>query len=190
MSYKALNHHLWREFEKGHMTREEVTGSRFGLLFQQFGKTIDSLAMEKRYRYYLNQGHDLIEGSRELLETLALQADLYVVTNGVAKTQYQRLADAKILDYFKKIFISEEVGAQKPMKAFFDYIFSHIPNFEKKKTVIIGDSLTSDIKGGNLAGIDTIWFNKNNLPEVPEIAPTYRIDSLKELYPILEMTKY
>ena len=150
-SYKALNHHLWREFEKGNMTREEVTGSRFGLLFQQFGKTVDSLAMEKRYRHYLNQGHDLIEGSHELLQTLSSQADLYIVTNGVSKTQYQRLTDAKMLGYFKKIFVSEDVGAQKPMKEFFDHVFSQIPQFEKEKTVIIGDSLTSDIKGGNLA---------------------------------------
>ncbi|MBF8807197.1 MAG: noncanonical pyrimidine nucleotidase, YjjG family [Enterococcus lacertideformus] len=165
-SYKALNHHLWREFEKGNMTRAEVTGNRFGLLFQQFGRTVDSLAMEKRYRHYLNQGHDQIEGSHELLQTLTEQADLYIVTNGVSQTQYQRLTDANMLDYFKKIFVSEDVGAQKPMKAFFDYVFAHIPELEKEKTVIIGDSLTSDIKGGNLAGIDTIWFNKNQLPEI------------------------
>ena len=172
------------------MSREEVTGSRFGLLFQQFGKTVDSLAMEKRYRHYLNQGHDLIEGSHELLQTLSSQADLYIVTNGVSKTQYQRLTDAKMLGYFKKIFVSEDVGAQKPMKEFFDHVFSQIPQFEKEKTVIIGDSLTSDIKGGNLAGIDTIWFNKNRLPEIPEIVPTYRIDSLAELYPLLEIEKH
>lgn len=186
-SYKALNHHLWREFEKGNMTREEVTGSRFGLLFQQFGKAVDSLAMEKRYRHYLNQGHDLIEGSHELLQSLTNQADLYIVTNGVSKTQYQRLTDANMLGYFKKIFVSEDVGAQKPMKAFFDHVFSNIPTLEKETTVIIGDSLTSDIKGGNLAGIDTIWFNKNQLPEIPEIKPTYRVDSLSELYPLLEI---
>ena len=69
-SYKALNHHLWQEFEKGRLSREEVTGSRFGLLFQQFGKTVDSRQMEKRYRHYLNQGHDLIPGSLELLKKL------------------------------------------------------------------------------------------------------------------------
>lgn len=109
------------------------------------------------------------------------------MTNGVSKTQYQRLTDAKMLGYFKQIFVSEDVGAQKPMKAFFDHVFSHIPNFEKEKTVIIGDSLTSDIKGGNAAGIDTIWFNKNKLPEIPEIKPTYRVDLLAELYPLLEI---
>ncbi|HFC9356132.1 TPA: HAD hydrolase-like protein, partial [Enterococcus hirae] len=86
--------------------------------------------------------------------------------------------------------VSEDVGAQKPMKEFFDHVFSQIPQFEKEKTVIIGDSLTSDIKGGNLAGIDTIWFNKNRLPEIPEIVPTYRIDSLAELYPLLEIEKH
>lgn len=188
-SYKALNHHLWREFENGKMTREEVTGSRFGRLFQQFGQTVDSLEMEKRYRHYLNQGHDLIPGSRELLETLAPEADLYIVTNGVSQTQHQRLTDSGLLPYFKEVFVSEEVGAQKPMKEFFDYVFARIPGIEKSKTVIIGDSLTSDIKGGNSAGIDTVWFNKNQLPEISEIQPTYRIDSLNELLRVLEIEK-
>lgn len=189
-SYRALNHHLWREFEKGNMTREEVTGNRFGLLFQQFGKTVDSQALEQRYRHYLNQGHDMIPGSHQLLQALTGKANLYIVTNGVSKTQYQRLTDAKMIEYFKKIFVSEDVGAQKPMKAFFDYVFAAIPELDKERTVIIGDSLTSDIKGGNEAGIDTIWFNKNRLPEIPEIQPTHRIDSLDELYGLLEIDPY
>lgn len=185
-SYKALNHHLWQEFEKGNMTREEVTGNRFGLLFQQFGQTVDGPQMEARYRHYLNQGHDLVAGSRELIHSLAPKADLYIVTNGVSQTQYQRLTDAELLPYFKKIFVSEDVGAQKPMKEFFDYVFDRIPELDREKTVIIGDSLTSDIQGGNQAGIDTIWFNKSQLPESEKITPTYRIDSLAEIYTILE----
>ena len=188
-SYKALNHHLWQEFEKGRLSREEIIGSRFGLLFQQFGKTVDSDQMEKRYRHYLNQGHDLVPGSLEILKKVHPHADLYIVTNGVSHTQHRRLTDAGMLDYFKDIFVSEAVGAQKPMKEFFDHVFSHIPNFDKKQTVIIGDSLTSDIKGGNMAGIDTIWFNRNKLPEIEEIQPTYRIDSLEELYSLLEIKK-
>ncbi|PZM72654.1 HAD family hydrolase, partial [Enterococcus faecium] len=76
-SYKALNHHLWQEFEKGRLSREEIIGSRFGLLFQQFGKTVDSDQMEKRYRHYLNQGHDLVPGSLEILKKVHPHADLY-----------------------------------------------------------------------------------------------------------------
>ncbi|QCJ55287.1 YjjG family noncanonical pyrimidine nucleotidase [Enterococcus mundtii] len=189
-SYKALNHHLWREFEKGQMTRDEVTGNRFGLLFQQFGKTVDSQAMDQRYRHYLNQGHHWIPGSHELLEAVSIEAELYIVTNGVSQTQHQRLTDARMIHYFREIFVSEAIGAQKPMKAFFDHVFANIPELDKERTVIIGDSLTSDIKGGNEAGIDTIWFNKNKLPEIPEIQPTYRIDSLEELYPLLEISPH
>lgn len=184
-SYKALNHHLWQEYEQGRMSREEVTGSRFGLLFQQFGKTVDGPEMEKRYRHYLNQGHDLIEGSKELIESLADQADLYIVTNGVSETQYQRLTDSGLLPYFKEVFVSEDTGFQKPMREFFEFVFERIPGFEKEQTVIIGDSLTSDIKGGILSGIDTIWYNRNKLPEIAEIQPTYRIDSLEELSALL-----
>ncbi|MFV0560241.1 MAG: YjjG family noncanonical pyrimidine nucleotidase [Enterococcus sp.] len=188
-SYRALNHHLWREFEKGNMTRDYLTENRFGLLFQQFGKTVDSVMMENQYRGYLNQGHELVENSKEIIRDLAQKADLYIVSNGVSATQRLRLEAAGLLPYFKDIFVSEDTGYQKPMKEFFDYVFARIPAIDLDQTVIIGDSLTSDIKGGNGVGIDTIWFNRNKLPESAEITPTYRIDHLQEIYTILENEK-
>ncbi|KAF1299477.1 noncanonical pyrimidine nucleotidase, YjjG family [Enterococcus sp. JM4C] len=185
-SYKALNHQLWREFEEGKRTRDQVIYERFSLFFQQFGQAVDGVALEQDYREYLNQGHDLLGNSREIIADLAEKADLYIVTNGVSKTQYQRLADSKMTGYFKDIFVSEDTGYQKPMKEYFDYVFARIEQFDPSKTVIIGDSLTSDIKGGQLSGIDQIWLQPEGVKEDPLIQPTFKIQKLEEIYSILE----
>ena len=182
-TYITLNHQRWKEYEKGKMTAEEVVNGRFGLLFESIGVKVDSLAMEKSYRRYLNQGHKLLGNSLKIIQDLSTKASLYIVTNGVATTQFQRLTDAKLLPYFKDVFVSETIGHQKPQREFFDYVFTRIPQLKKKETVIIGDSLSSDIQGGNNAGIDTVWLSQQKL--LSEIKPTFHIQSLEEIYRIL-----
>lgn len=93
--------------------------------------------MEKHYRSYLDQGHKLLGNSQLVLAELADKFDLYVVTNGVSKTQYRRLSDAKLMPYFRDIFVSEDTGYQKPMKEFFTYVFDRIPNFEQQKQSLL-----------------------------------------------------
>ena len=107
-----------------------------------------------------------------------------MVTNGVAKTQYQRLEAASLLPYFKGVFVSETIGYQKPRVEFFEHVFRHIPQVDLSKTVIIGDSLSSDIQGGINAGIDNIWLNPHG-QNSDKIQPTYMIQTLDELYEIL-----
>lgn len=184
-TYKVLNQQRWKEYEKGNMTSAEVVNDRFGILFEHLGKQVDSPAMEKRYRYYLNQGHKRLGNSLEIVQDLADKAELYVVTNGVATTQYQRLTDSKLLPYFKDIFVSETAGYQKPKREFFDYAFARIPELKREETIIIGDSLTSDIQGGKNAGIDTVWLNPVENVEEPNIKPTFQIRNLEEIYGIL-----
>lgn len=122
--------------------------------------------------------------SDQVLAQLVPDFDAYVVTNGVSKTQYQRLKDAKLMSFFKDIFVSEDTGYQKPMKEFFDYVFARIPNVKKHETVIIGDSLSSDILGGQLAGIDTIWLNPQK-KNTDGIKPTHMIESIEQLPDLL-----
>lgn len=183
-SYQILNQQLWKDYEENKRTREEVLNTRFGLFFEQLGKKVDSVAMEQEYRHYLNQGAQRLGNSLEIIADLSNKANLYVVTNGVAKTQYQRLEAAKLLPYFKEIFVSETIGYQKPRIEFFQHVFNKIAPVDLEKTVIIGDSLSSDIKGGQNAGIDTIWLNANQ-QETPTIKPTYTIQNLDDLYQIL-----
>ncbi|WP_159722202.1 YjjG family noncanonical pyrimidine nucleotidase [Enterococcus sp. CSURQ0835] len=186
-AYQTMNQNFWREYELGQLTRQELLDTRFHKFFSQYDKVVDGPAVEECYRKYLNEGHDLYEDSLAVIKQLALDYDLYVVTNGVGVTQRQRLRESGLAPYFKAIFISEELGVNKPMKEFFTKVFAAIPNFSKNETVIIGDSLTSDIKGGINAGIDTIWLNPQQAPAT-EINPTYQIQHLAQLPKLLSQT--
>lgn len=128
-----------------------------------------------------------MNGAFELISELHNDYDLYVVTNGVSKTQDKRLRDSGLFPLFKDIFVSEDTGYQKPMKEFFDYVFSRIPNFRVDEALIIGDSLSADIKGGELAGLDTCWFNPNMKQNHTNINPSYQIHNLEEIIQIVRV---
>jgi 2-haloacid dehalogenase len=135
----------------------------------------------------LEQGHQLVSGAFALITELNSQFDLYIVTNGVSSTQDKRLRASGLYPLFKDIFISEDTGFQKPMKEFFDYVFERIPHFEVNQALIIGDSLSADILGGDMAGMDTCWFNPQMKPNSSTISPTYIIHKLEELKLILSV---
>ncbi|NTU27393.1 noncanonical pyrimidine nucleotidase, YjjG family [Bacillus tequilensis] len=185
--YKTINQSLWRAFEEGKITRDEVVNTRFSTLFKEYGYEADGALLEQKYRRFLEKGHQLMDGAFDLISNLQLQFDLYIVTNGVSKTQYKRLRDSGLFPFFKDIFVSEDTGYQKPMKEYFDYVFARIPQFSAEHTLIIGDSLTADMKGGQLAGLDTCWFNPDLKQNELEVMPTYEIRELEELYRILNI---
>lgn len=185
-TYKRINKGLWRAYEEGKMGRDEVVNTRFSLLFQEYGQEVDGRSLEAKYRSYLEEGHMLVEGALELITDLQKQGyPLYVVTNGVSKTQDKRLRNSGLHQLFHNVFVSEDTGYQKPMKEFFDYVFARTPNFAADQALLIGDSLTADIRGGQLAGLDTCWFNPGRKENHTEIVPTYEIQGLEELYGIL-----
>ncbi|WP_036652721.1 YjjG family noncanonical pyrimidine nucleotidase [Paenibacillus pini] len=185
-NYKRINQGLWKSFEEGNIGREEVVNTRYSLLFKEYGQEVDGVLLEKSYRGFLEEGHDLIEGALELITDLQDKYDVYIVTNGVSKTQDRRLRDSGLHPLVKDIFVSEATGYQKPMKEYFDYVFARIPNFAVDQALIIGDSLSADIKGGQLAGLDTCWFNPGMKLNDSGIVPTYEIQKLDELYRILD----
>ncbi|WP_088070726.1 YjjG family noncanonical pyrimidine nucleotidase [Gottfriedia luciferensis] len=187
--YKEINHGLWKSYEKGEISRDAVVNTRFSTLFKEFGREVDGLLLEETYQNFLGEGNQFVEGAFELIKSLQQQFDLYIVTNGVSKTQYKRLNAAGIFPYFKDIFVSEDTGFQKPMKEYFNYVFARIPNFELDKTLIIGDSFSADIVGGANSGIDTCWVNPKMLSNDSDIVPTYEIKKLDELYKILNIEK-
>ena len=183
--YREINLSQWEAYERGEISRDTVLIRRYEILFRELGVSLDAQSTEDIYRGYLQIGHYFVEGAVELLEYLAPKYDLYLASNGVAATQYSRLESAGIGHYFKEIFISETTGHHKPEKAYFDYCFAKIPNFDPEKTLIIGDSLTSDICGGRNAGIRTCWFNPNHKPRRADITPDYEINSLSALHTLL-----
>lgn len=183
--YDEINHSLWNQYEQGEISKEEVIYSRFVKLFHALGLEGDGVAFEDEYQDLLGQGHELIDGAIKILDILSKTHDLYIVTNGVSRTQRSRLKASGIDQYMKDVFISEETGFQKPMKEYFDYCFERIPSINTEKTLIVGDSLSSDILGGNNAGIDTCWFNPFLLKCDMNVKINYEIKELSELLKIV-----
>lgn len=184
-TYHTINSALWRRFEQGEITREDVIYSRFVGLFAALGIDGDGLAFEDEYQEELGRGAFLIPGAEELCAYCARFCDLYIVTNGVSRTQYSRLRDSGLDRYMKGIFVSEDAGFQKPMKEYFDYVFARIPDFCAERTLIVGDSLSSDILGGNNAGIDTCWYCPAGDKAPEGMRVDYTIRSLEELKPLI-----
>lgn len=184
--YHVLNQYCWEQLEEGRFTRDQVLTTRFQMLFDELGVTADPKAVCDRYEGHLAEGHWFRPGAEELLRQLSPQYDLYLASNGAAAVQHSRLESAGIGPYFKGIFISEELGADKPSRAFFDACFAQIPGFDREKAIMVGDSLTSDIRGGINAGLRTCWFNDRDRPGREDIVPDYTVHSLSELPALLE----
>ena len=184
--YSEINLSQWKLLENQVITREQVKLHRFELLFEEFSVSADAAKTAERYENLLGIGHYFMDGAQELLQQAYGKYRMYLVSNGTLSVQTGRLESAKIAPLFDGIFISEEVGADKPSKVFFDHVFAHITDFHKEETVIVGDSLTSDIRGGNMAGITTIWSNLRGQNNPGDIHPDYEIHALKELLPLIE----
>ncbi len=183
--YSDINLKYWEQLEEGLLTREQVLLGRFVQLLSEIQEDASASSLRDIYENKLSKGHFFVTGAPELLRDLRGNYRLFLVSNGTASVQKGRLESAGITDCFEQIFISQIIGAEKPSKVFFDRCFENIPGFSRRKCIIVGDSLTSDIRGGINAGIKTCWFNLRNRPRNPDIVPDYTITSLEELHAVL-----
>lgn len=179
--YSTINAAHWKRLELGEISREEVKVGRYRELFKTIGVECDPVKATAYYESMLAIGHYFMPGTPELLEELYRKYRLYIVSNGTAKVQEGRIGSSGIAKYMDGIFISQLLGANKPDKQFFDICFAEIPDFSLSETVIIGDSLSSDIKGGINAGITTVWFNPKGIENDNDIKPDYTIKELSEV---------
>lgn len=184
--YKKFNQSLWKKLELGTLSRKELLEKRFSTFFKEhLALDVDGIATGKQYTSFLAQGHQQIKGAKELLQDLKKAGyQLHVVTNGNKNIQYKRLDDSHFNRFFDTIFISEEIGYQKPTKQFFEHIFNKL-DLVPNQAIIIGDSLSSDIKGGINAGIDTLWYNPAQITNNSTIQPTYEIHKLEQIKEIV-----
>lgn len=179
--YSTINAAHWKRLELGEISREEVKVGRYRELFETIGIECDPVKATAYYESMLAIGHYFMPGAPELLGELYRKYRLYIVSNGTAKVQEGRIGSSGIAKYMDGIFISQILGANKPDKQFFDICFAEIPDFSLSETVIIGDSLSSDIKGGINAGITTVWFNPKGIENDSDIKPDYTIKELSEV---------
>ena len=179
--YSTINAAHWKRLELGEISREEVKVGRYRELFKTIGVECDPVKATAYYESMLAIGHYFMPGAPELLEELYGKYRLYIVSNGTAKVQEGRIGSSGIAKYMDGIFISQILGANKPDKQFFDICFAEIPDVSLSETVIIGDSLSSEIKGGINAGIITVWFNPKGIENDNDIKPDYTIKELSEV---------
>ena len=179
--YKEINRGLWRRFELGEMSNKEVTKLRFEQFFNLLGKKVDGREYDVSFRSYLAMGNQLFDGVAELLDILSKTHVMCIASNGVGVTQHTRLKNNDLNKYFEHVFISEEVGYQKPDVEFFNFIFQKLGDIDKKEVIIVGDNLMSDILGGINSGIDTCWINPKNSPVDNEVKPTHIVKKVTDL---------
>ena len=187
--YNLINKAHWEALERKELTRDQVLLGRFQVLFEEMGITVDPEAVARAYEHNLSIGHWFMPGAEEAVERLSKKYKLYLASNGTATVQAGRLASANISHFFEEIFVSQEIGANKPSIEYFERCFARIPGLDKSKTMMVGDSLTSDILGGQNAGIATCWVNPNHKEGRADIRVDYQIEALSQLEDLLEGLK-
>lgn len=177
--FSGFNEQVWRELERGEITRPELRVKRFRLFFDETRLNGDPQMVSMLFLQHLALGTDLFDGAEEIIHKLKETHQLAIVTNGMRQVQRPRLEGSAIRDCFKKLFISDEVGADKPSREYFDAVFREIGQPPKESVLIIGDNLNTDIKGGIDYGIHTCWYNPKG--KKSDLPITYKIRDLKEL---------
>ena len=184
-TYSRINDANWRRLERGEITKTELRVNRFAEFCDCYGWSFDAAAMAEAYTNALGTKRFLMAGALEVCRTLSKDCRLYIITNGIASVQHGRFDSSPLAPLFTGAFISDEMGCEKPSKAFFDIVAANIPDFDPATTLVVGDSLTSDIAGGIGAGLDTCWFNTKK-SAVPEQMPiTYVVEKLEEILPLV-----
>jgi 2-haloacid dehalogenase len=183
--YRQINADMWLDFEQGRISQQRLRTKRFESLFDAAQIECDTEEFSQRYLANLALGTDLVDGAESVVRSLHGRVGLLLITNGLTEVQRPRFARSAVGQYFPKVVISEEVGVAKPDPKIFDIAFEQMGNPAKEDVLIVGDSLTSDIKGGSLYGIDTCWFNPGQQPRDPDLEIRYEIAELAELLEIV-----
>lgn len=187
--YRTQNRLFWQGFENGTYKSSNEASIRFKNLSKKINfKSQDFGEINSFYMTSLAKYAFILDNSDKILEKLSPEYEIYIVTNGLQNVAVPKAKNSGLMNFAQNIFISETIGFSKPNKKYFDYCFSQIKDFSKAKALIIGDSLTSDIRGGQNAGIDSCWYNPKNIKNETGITPTYEISSLNQLLEILEET--
>lgn len=186
-AYRRINEQIWRDYEEGKITQARLKTQRFVSLFEAVGLNTPPDAAVFSDHYLLNLGDCvyLVDGAEAVLWALRGKIHLALITNGLTAVQRSRLAQSSIGHVFEAVTISEEVGAAKPDPAIFDIAFTRMGRPRKENVLLVGDSLTSDIRGGNVYGMDTCWFNPARKPRPADVNICYEIDALAAVLEIV-----
>ena len=185
--FSRINNSLWKKFEINQITRSELKIQRFRQLvetcFRDF-QNPDILA--DTYINELAKQPDLIDGAFEALQKITQKFDVYIITNGLSRVQRGRFGKSPITPLVKDIFISDEMGVNKPNKEYFDKVLKQIPENDNSKILVVGDSLTSDMQGGKNAGLMTCIYDPKNKITLPHPLCDFKITDLNDILQFAE----
>ncbi len=193
--YRAINSQLWLDYDQGKITQEALGPKRFQLLFEtdEFsGQPGDPVEWSSFFLSSLADCSTLLPGAEKLCYRLSDKYILSLTTNGISQVQRRRLKNSPLARYFgERVFISGEMGCRKPEKAYFDAVLSAlgVTGPQRSKVLVIGDSLSSDIKGAFTSRLDSVWLRNPGTPS-GVMKPTYEVDSLAQLAQLLGVDRY
>ncbi len=186
--YSVINRSYWLRLESGELSKEQVTVGRFRTFFEELGIThVSPEELNVDYQRELGSVFFFMEGAKELVALLKERGyRQYVVTNGVNATQANKMRLSGLDRIMDGVFVSELMGYPKPRKEFFDGCFAALSDVDRNKCILVGDSLTSDMRGAENAEITSCWFNPEKQEKDVDVRTDYEIRRLEELIPILE----
>lgn len=185
LKYNKINIGFWKLFEKGEIDKKNLGRGRFQALLDEFSLTGDAEKLNQRYMEHLANGRYLIDGAQNFCFEASRDYLLYIITNGTEWIQKSRFSGSGLECFIQKVYISDEIGFQKPKREFFDFVLSDIGVKDKSRVLVLGDSLSSDIAGGINAGLDTCWLCRGEARET-DLKYTYKISSLHEFFEIAD----
>lgn len=185
-SYKLINKKYWQRLEKGEISKKEVLEGRF----REFFSTHDldsSIASEFNQAYQICLGNIACFNThaKETIQELKSKFLQYGATNGTITAQRIKLTKTGLDKVLEDVFISEEIGFEKPSINYYQAVFQKIGSKNPEEYLMIGDSLTSDMQGGNNAGMMTCWFNPKSKKNDRNVKIDFEIHDLKEIIDIL-----
>ena len=183
--FQVENDKLWARIERGELTIAGLRDVRWQTILARLGLEADGAAMEDAFRDRLHESAVPVAGAPEVLARLHGKYRLCAASNGPYAQQVNRLRRAGMLDAFERLFISGQLGAEKPSGVFFDRCLAQLPGVRSEQCLMIGDSLTADIAGGRAAGMRTCWFDPADRGAAMPPQADWRITRLEELFDIL-----
>ena len=184
--FDGFNQALWRDLERGLVTKEQLKLERFQRFLDYLHRSDDPAEVNRGFQDYLGTCSFLMPHAEEVCRALARTHQLYILTNSVESVHINRMRQSLLEPYIQGSFISESVGYEKPSKFYFEYVLSHIPGITRGNCLLIGDSLTSDMQGGINAGLPVCWYNPQH-QNLPGTLPVdYVIHDLTELLPLVD----
>ena len=186
-NYMKINRRHWEALEKGTMEKPQVLVGRFQEFFGAYGLDVSKApAFNELYQVRLGDTIVFNDNGYELVESLKGKVLQCAVTNGTKVAQDRKLEKSGLIHLFDQVFISDVIGYEKPSVEFFAPVFEYIGDVDKSEILIIGDSLTSDIRGGNNVGILTCWYNPQGKVKDRDVQVDYEIKDLNEVLSIIE----